>query len=181
MSRFASASYGSLGTTMNTRPLPITFLLLTFAVSSAISTAEEEKPETPRIDCVVPKAVQPHEKDPGTIWYDDFVISTRPIGPVVCPMNPTVIKTPYHGPAEAAGWDVELAADYNGKDVVYQSRQLPPGDRVVINVNNGKFVGRLTGQVALSSGKIYFLRVRQSSSDGTVSDWSRWHQGFRVE
>ena len=407
VSRFASASYGSLGTTMNTRPLPITFLLLTFAVSSAISTAEEEKPETPRIDCVVPKAVQPHEKDPGTIWYDDFdgdpkpyaegespldstmafgdqgtsmlclyekgkhgegnrkvffgdsptyvsktvrrgekfdeiywriyvkhqygwvgspdkmsramslsdsnwaqamiahvwsshgssltlypvcgvqgeqvvtrryndfermkwlgnkpvsrfpihateesgcwvmvecrvklntpgksdginqlwidsrlecerrhlnfrgsytghsinavfleaywnqgspvtqkrwydnfVISTRPIGPVVCPMNPTVIKTPYHGPAEAAGWDVELAADYNGKDVVYQSRQLPPGDRVVINVNNGKFVGRLTGRVALSSGKIYFLRVRQSSSDGTVSDWSRWHQGFRVE
>jgi len=114
-------------------------------------------------------------------WYDNFVISTKPIGPVVCPTNPTVIKTPYRGPGTAGEWQVEVAAGYNGKNVVYKSRRLPPGDRVVINVKHGKFAGKLVGKKALCSGEIYFLRVRQSSSTGMESDWSRWHQGFRVE
>ena len=114
-------------------------------------------------------------------WYDNFVISTKPIGPVVCPANPIVIKTPYRGPGTAGGWHVELAADYDGKDVVYKSSPLPPGDRVVINDTHGKFTGTLAGKKALSSGELYFLRVLQSSSNGMVSDWSRWHQGFRVK
>ncbi len=114
-------------------------------------------------------------------WYDNFVISTKPIGPVVCPANPTVIKTPYRGPGKAGGWEVELAADYSGKDVVYQSKRLPAGNRAVIDVKHGKFVGSLAGKEALAAGKIFFLRVRQSSADGTPSDWSRWHQGFRVK
>lgn len=113
-------------------------------------------------------------------WYDNFVISTKPIGPAVCPANPTVVKTPYHGPGKAGGWEVELAADYDGKGVVYESRPGLPGDRVVIDVGHGRFVGALAGRTALDSGAIYYVRVRQSSGDGTQSDWSRWHQGFRV-
>jgi len=114
-------------------------------------------------------------------WYDNFVISTEPIGPVVCPANPTVVKTPYRGPGKAGDWQVELAADYDGKDVVYQSNRLQPSNYVAIDVKHGKFVGNLAGKNALASGKIYFLRVRQRSSAGTLSDWSRWHQGFQVE
>jgi len=109
------------------------------------------------------------------------VISTEPIGPVVCPPNPVVIRTPYHGPGQDGGWEVEVATDYEGTDVVYRSRPLPPGDRVVIDSDNGSFAGSLNGENALTPGKVYFLRVRQSTTDGTWSDWSRWHQGFRVE
>jgi hypothetical protein len=114
-------------------------------------------------------------------WYDNFVISTKPIGPVVCPANPTVVKTPYRGPGNAGGWEVELAADYEGKSVVYKSKPRLPGDRVVIDAGHGMFVGSLAGKKALASDKTYYIRVRQGSDDGTLSDWSRWHQGFRVE
>jgi len=64
---------------------------------------------------------------------------------------------------------------------VYRSAPLPPGDRVVIDGMHGTFVGSLAGKEALASGNVYFLRIRQSSTDGAVSDWSRWHQGFRVD
>ena len=33
-------------------------------------------------------------------WIDKFVISTNPIGPIVCPRNPVLTKTPYHGPGK---------------------------------------------------------------------------------
>jgi hypothetical protein len=114
-------------------------------------------------------------------WYDNFVIATKPIGPVVCPANPTVVKAPYHGTGKAGEWQVEVAADYEGRKVVYQSKRLPPPNRVVINARNGRFVGALAAKAALASGETYFLRVRQSSTDGKTSNWSRWHQGFRVE
>lgn len=114
-------------------------------------------------------------------WYDNFVISTEPIGPVVCPANPTVIKTPYRGSGRAGAWQVEVASDYNGREVVYQSRLLPPVNSVVIDPLHGTFVGPLAGQQKFSSGGIYYLRVRQQNAEGITSDWSRWHQGFKVE
>ena len=44
-------------------------------------------------------------------WYDNFVISTKPIGPVVCPANPVLHKNPYKGPGKLAEWEVELSSD----------------------------------------------------------------------
>ncbi len=114
-------------------------------------------------------------------WFDNFVISTTPIGPVICPANPTLFKTPYHGPAELAGWEVKLASDYNGDDVVFKSNVLGTEEKVVVDQGNGIFSGSLTGKPALSSGKIYYCMVRQQSSNGEWSNWSRWHQGFKVE
>ncbi len=113
-------------------------------------------------------------------WYDNFVISTKPIGPVVCPANPSVIRTPFRGPGKAGDWQVELAADYKGEQLVYQSDSLPPGNQVIIDNKHGKFVGNLTGKSRLGYGKVYFVRIHQNALDGTPSDWSRWHQGFRV-
>jgi len=113
-------------------------------------------------------------------WYDNFVIATKPIGPVVCAPNPTVIKTPYRGPGIAGGWQVEVAADYSGKNVVFRSRLQAPGSSMVIDRTHGAFVGKLTAKSKLVAGHIYYLRVRQQSAGGIVSDWSRWHQGFKV-
>jgi hypothetical protein len=51
-------------------------------------------------------------------WIDNFVISTKPIGPVVCPRNPVLIKTPYRGPGKERAWEVQVAADAAGESVV---------------------------------------------------------------
>ena len=119
-------------------------------------------------------------KDQGR-WFDNFVVSTQPIGPVVCPANPTLYKTSYNGPEKLENWEVELASDYEGKDVVFRSKKIVNIEKVNIHSGNGNFLGSLEGYSSLSSGKTYFCRVRQKSTNGEISEWSRWHQGFKVE
>lgn len=113
-------------------------------------------------------------------WYDNFIVSTKPIGPVVCPSNPTLYKTPYYGPGDLAAWEVELATDYEGDDIVFQSKELGNKESVIVDMNNGNFSGSLKGRTDLSSENTYFCRVRQKSTHGEWSDWSRWHQNFNV-
>jgi hypothetical protein len=119
-------------------------------------------------------------KDQGR-WYDNFVISTKPIGPVICPRNPTLVKTDYHGEGNLKNWKIELSSDYNGKEVVFASNLINEDNKVAVNTETGKFLGPLKGKMALTSGTTYFVRVRQQSTHGQWSAWSRWHQGFRVE
>ncbi len=113
-------------------------------------------------------------------WYDNFVVSTKPIGPVVCPQNPVVFKTPYHGPGRPGGWELEVAGDVKGRSLVFRSKILPPFERTVVDKGHGVFLGKLRGRSGLARG-LYFLRVRQSNRTGRFSAWSRWHQAFRVE
>ena len=112
-------------------------------------------------------------------WYDNFVVSTDPIGPVICPANPVIHKTAYYGPGEQETWELEIAADSNGDDIVYHSQI--DGDKTVTtaNNNNGTYTGSLAGKAQLAAG-IYFCRVRQMSTNGEWSGWSEWHQPFRV-
>jgi hypothetical protein len=113
-------------------------------------------------------------------WFDNFVVSTKPIGPVVCPQNPVVFKTPYRGPGKAGKWELEVAKDRRGKDLVFRSKKLPSPEKTRIDPAHGSFIGSLKGKKSLASGQTFFLRVRQSNSQGLRSDWSQWHQGFRV-
>ncbi|MFN2396709.1 MAG: hypothetical protein ABR597_13590 [Bacteroidales bacterium] len=114
-------------------------------------------------------------------WYDNFVISTKSIGPVVCPAKPTLNKTPYYGPGKLAEWELELSSDYNGNDVVFKSDKIKKKEQITVERKSGSFSGSLAGKPALESGKTYFCRVRQKSTNGEWSDWSRWHQEFAVE
>ena len=114
-------------------------------------------------------------------WYDNFIVSTNPIGPVVCPSKPTLYKTPYHGPEDLEAWKVELATDCEGNDIVYKSKELGKEESVVINTESGNFCGSLNGKSDLTSEKSYFCRVCQKSTNGKWSGWSRWHQNFNVE
>jgi hypothetical protein len=113
-------------------------------------------------------------------WIDNFVISTAPIGPVVCPRNPILIKTPYRGPKIQQTWQVQIAADAAGKSVVWESRMLSDSNRVRIGVDTGQFVGPLSRQQQLAPAGTYYARVRQQSSSGEWSPWSPWHQPFRT-
>lgn len=113
-------------------------------------------------------------------WLDNFVISTRPIGPIVCPRNPVLIKTPYRGPGKVAGWKVEVASADQEDTVVWRSNLLTVTEQVEVGVGDGSFVGPLASQSRLDAGRVYCFRVRQSSDTGQMSQWSPWHQAVRT-
>jgi len=114
-------------------------------------------------------------------WYDNFVISTRRIGPVVTAVNPALYKTAYQGPDTQGAWEVEVAADRQGEHVVWRSATLTGADSVRVDQTGGTFAGRLAGRESLAEGTVYYTRVRQQSSAGAWSNWSRWHQEFLTE
>jgi len=112
-------------------------------------------------------------------WYDHFVISTRPIGPITCPPNPVLIRTPCRSPGQAAAWEAQVAADPDGKQVVWTSKPQPGGaGRVQVTAQAGTFAGALAGKRALAAGSTCWCRVREQNASKAWSDWSRWHQPF---
>jgi hypothetical protein len=88
-------------------------------------------------------------------WYDDFVVSTKPIGPVTAPAKPTLIL------ASAAPCDVEVGEGPAPASAAWSASQAH---------------GKVTVTTALQPGRTYFCRVRAPSGD-----WSPWHQPFVVE
>lgn len=115
-------------------------------------------------------------------WIDNFVISTEPIGPVVCPRQPVLIKTPYRGPGSQQRWEVEIAADLEGNVVVWRSLPIAAAQpQVQITADGGQFCGPLAGKQQLESSQVYVARVRQQSDNGSWSAWSPWHQPFATE
>lgn len=114
-------------------------------------------------------------------WIDNFVISTKPIGPVVCPRNPVLIKTPYYGPGKLASWQVEVASADQDETVVWQSRPITGSERVAVSTDSGTFVGPLANKALLDGGHVYYFRVRQTSDTGQLSGWSPWHQPIKTE
>lgn len=114
-------------------------------------------------------------------WIDNFVISTQPIGPVVCPRNPVLVKTPYHGPGKMESWQVELTSSDRNETVVWKSQLLTDSQRVEVNANTGTFVGPLANKSQLDAGHVYYFRVRQTSDTGQTSDWSPCHQPIKTE
>jgi hypothetical protein len=110
-----------------------------------------------------------------TRWLDDFVIATRPIGPIVAPRQPTLwLGGPDPKPARAA-WRAEIA----GADgqVVWTSHPIPAGTlRVTVDARSGDFVGPLAGQDRLEPDVLYQGRLHR---EGTAEP-TRWHQTFRT-
>ncbi|MBM3881660.1 MAG: hypothetical protein FJ387_18365 [Verrucomicrobia bacterium] len=111
-------------------------------------------------------------------WYDDFVVSTHPIGPLTADPNPTLIRQP---DPECHRWEAQIAADPQGAGLVWASGLLLGADRrVTVTAESGGFVGLAAGQSALPAGPMYFGRVRQRDATGEWSAWSGWHQPFWV-
>ncbi len=113
-------------------------------------------------------------------WYDNFVISTKPIGPVACPPNPTLYKSANTGPEASKSWQVELAADVEGKSVVFRSKESAETNSLIVSKESGEFLGDLGGAAGLTAGKTYWCRARQQDAAGAWSGWSLWHQPFIV-
>lgn len=113
-------------------------------------------------------------------WLDNFVVSTQPIGPVYCPRNPELIKTNYRGPGKQSSWEVEIATDDEDRSIVWKSNELGESNRVQVTTRTGMFQGPCADEDQLNPSSVYFVRVRQQSSTGTWSSWSRWHQPFQT-
>lgn len=117
-------------------------------------------------------------------YFDNFVISTKPIGPVATPTNPTIVKTAFEDPDPGdrqAAWQAQVASDPEGRGTVWVSRTIEgEGNQVVVNSETGKFLASAAGRDALAPGKLYWVRVRQQDSRGEWSPWSPWHANFRT-
>ena len=107
-------------------------------------------------------------------WFDNFVISTRPVGPVFAAEPVTINRT---RPAESIPWEAEVASDPEGKDIVWKSRPVD-GKTVSLTVDgsHGQFSGSMADKPALPDNTLW-VRVRETGRQ----DWSPWHAPFRVD
>jgi hypothetical protein len=129
---------------------------------SGRSAGDEDGPEVPRIDSVLMSAPQLQASDKTIIWYDDF-------------------DGPDKAYTESQGrLDVEQAFGSQGRSMLscYEKGSRGTGNRKIFfgDSPTGKVVRK--GQ---SFDDIYYLRVRQSSDTGRMSDWSPWHQPIKTE
>ncbi|MCK6470523.1 MAG: hypothetical protein L6R28_02145 [Planctomycetes bacterium] len=114
-------------------------------------------------------------------WYDNFVVSTKPIGPVVCPRNPVLLRTPPPKDAALTAWQAEVASGGEGKDIVWRSKEVAKELRVAVDAEHGAFDGTLKGEKQLAAEAGYFVRIREKDDKGAWVEWSRWHQHFATE
>ena len=106
-------------------------------------------------------------------WFDNFLISTRPIGPITASKPPIIVRT---GSTRPSAWEVEIATDPHGEDVVWKSRPAE-GNSVSLTVDGaqGSFKGSCTGKSSLDVGVTHWVRIRQVGEP----EWSAWHMPFR--
>ena len=110
-------------------------------------------------------------------WFDSFVISTQPIGPVSTTASPIIARTAGSG---VLAWEAEAASDPDGKDLVWTSNRVA-GNRFTVWVDSahGSFTGSLAGKKQLAAAT-YWVRLRERNASGAWSEWSAWHSPFRA-
>jgi hypothetical protein len=117
-------------------------------------------------------------------WFDDFVVGTRPVGPLVA-ANPVTLHRTTSAPLSDGGWEAQVAADPEGRDVVWNSGPVPAREpRLVIARSTGIFSGRQRGSAVLAPGSMHWLRLRWARGRGVSQAlnraWSPWHAPFRT-
>jgi hypothetical protein len=112
-----------------------------------------------------------------TRWLDDFVISTRPIGPVTAAQSVTVMRTA----GTAAAWEVQCSTRPDEGGVVWTSGPASGGARSLrIDARQGAFIGARSRQRDLAPDTTYWLRIRQRTPAGYWLEWTDWHAPFRA-
>ena len=114
-----------------------------------------------------------------TRWFDDFVVSTAPIGPITAESSPKIRRTQADG---IKTWQAQVALDADGRDVVWTSRPLLAKDlELKVDLEKGTFAGSCAGKSSLPRNHICWLRVRETTSAGLQSEWTAWHAPFRTQ
>ncbi len=111
-------------------------------------------------------------------YFDDFVVSTQPIGLARCSVTPRIVKTVFRdsdGGDSQSSWQLQVSSNSGGSDVVWDSGTISSsGSSVTVDSGNGTFSGSLSGSVALNGDTHYWTRCRQRDQAGNWSSWSGW-------
>lgn len=110
-------------------------------------------------------------------WFDDFVVSTHPVGPIVTTTNPTLTRTV----SPVAAWQVQVAADEEGGAIVWASHVVKGSEsHLRVDEKQGVFQGSRTGKSALAADVTHWLQVRQRAASGAWTAWTAWHSPFHT-
>lgn len=110
-------------------------------------------------------------------WFDEFVISTRPIGPIIASALPTLTRTP----AGIKAWEAQVATDPDGVDLVWTSRTVDGSETSLpLDAAHGAFTGSRSGKTGFAAATTCWLRLRERSASGVWSAWTAWHAPFRT-
>src|ERR1700722_16089540 len=111
-------------------------------------------------------------------WFDDFVVSTRPIGPITAEAVPQLRRTQADG---IKTWQAQVALDAEGHDIVWTSRPALARDiELRGDTARGAFGGSCEGKTLLPRGRLYWVRLRENAGAATQSEWTTWHAPFRT-
>jgi ubiquinone/menaquinone biosynthesis C-methylase UbiE len=109
-------------------------------------------------------------------WFDEFAVSTQRVGPIVTSTTPMFTRTEGK---DVAAWEAQVTADESGEDVLWASKMMDSATKALtIDATHGTFTGSYSGLRALTSGAMYWLRLRQRSGSGVWSQWTAWHAPF---
>jgi hypothetical protein len=107
-------------------------------------------------------------------WFDNFVISARPIGPIFSSPTPVITRTTVNA---RSPWEVELAIDSENQNIVWRSRPMSANaTALTIDREHGEFLGSRPNKNNLATGLTYCLRIRRVGE----AAWSPWHAPFRL-
>ena len=107
-------------------------------------------------------------------WFDQFVVSTKPIGPVTVDHNP-VVRPRLSG--NATEWQLAVVDDQSQD--LWLSKQHPASQAMTIDTQSGDFMNQLQSASQLPPGKVVRFRVRETVN-GQNSDWSPLHWPVKV-
>ena len=111
-------------------------------------------------------------------WFDDFVVSTRPVGPMTSEAVPLLRRTQADGIKE---WQAQVALDPEGHDIVWTSRPASSRDlELKVDTEHGALEGSCEGKGLLPGGRLCWIRLREITGAATQSDWTAWHAPFRT-
>jgi hypothetical protein len=108
-------------------------------------------------------------------WFDEFAIVQKPIGPMVVPRTPTLVRTA----GNAGEWQAQVSNDPSEGKALWTSKPVS-GKAISLKISPDSGTFSELGRKSLKVGQSYWLRLRQKSPDGSWSAWSPWHSPFKV-
>jgi len=107
-------------------------------------------------------------------WFDNFVVSTQPVGPILAATPPIVTRAATAGDKP---WEIEVATDPDGHDIIWRSKPAPASaPDLTIDKSHGTFLGSRAGMESLTPGATHWLRIRFTNDE----KWSPWHAPFKT-
>jgi hypothetical protein len=116
-------------------------------------------------------------------YIDNIVISTKPIGLAVSPVNPSIYKSAFEdsttGDTQSAFY-AQVSTAQDDSHIVWSGGVSGLGNTVQVNKTYGSFQGVLANRSSLQNGTVYYARARQADNNGNISAWSGWKK-FMIE